>query len=71
MQSFVQAIPPLSQTALTAMTHTIEIFTQGVWTPMSHHKSRELADAEVAIKLSLRINGKPLNERHRLRVTSH
>ena len=50
------------------MTYTIEMFTQGVWAPVSQHKSRELAEAEVAIKRSLLINGKPLHERHCLRI---
>ncbi len=50
------------------MTYTIEMFTQGVWFPVSHHKSRELAEAEVAIKLSLLIDGKPFVERHQLRI---
>ena len=50
------------------MTYTIEMFTQGVWAPVSQHKSRELAEAEVAIKRSLLINGKPLHERSCLRI---
>tara|TARA_B100000497_G_scaffold35281_1_gene41386 strand:+ start:1149 stop:1331 length:183 start_codon:yes stop_codon:yes gene_type:complete len=50
------------------MTYTIEMFTQGVWAPVSQHKSRELAEAEVGIKIALRINGKPLHERHCLRI---
>lgn len=50
------------------MTYTIERFTQGVWAPLSQQKSKELAEAEVSIKLSLRIDGKPLFERHHLRI---
>jgi hypothetical protein len=50
------------------MTYTIERFTQGVWAPVSQHKSKELAEAEVGIKLSLRISGKPFFERHHLRI---
>lgn len=50
------------------MTYTIERFTQGVWFPVSHHKSKELAEAEVGIKLSLLIDGKPFVERHQLRI---
>ena len=28
------------------MTYTIERFTQGVWAPVSHQKSKELAEAD-------------------------
>ena len=50
------------------MTYTIERLIQGVWFPTSHHKSKELAEAEVGIKLSLLIDGKPFVERHQLRI---
>ena len=50
------------------MTYTIERFTQGVWAPVSHQKSKELAEAEIGILVSLRIDGLPLYRRDQLRI---
>ena len=50
------------------MTYTIETFTQGVWAPVRHHKSKELAEAEIGIMVSILINGLPLYRRDQLRI---
>ena len=48
------------------MTYQIESVFQGIWLPVSHHKSKELAEAEAGIKRSLLIDGKPLYEHLRV-----
>ena len=52
------------------MSYTIERFTQGVWAPLSHHKSKELAEAEIDIKVSILIDGLPLCRRDQLRIVT-
>ena len=41
------------------MPYTIERFTQGIWAPVSHHKSKELAEAEIGILRAILIDGLP------------
>ena len=50
------------------MVYTIERCTQGVWAPVSYHNSKELAEAEIDTKVSIRIDGLPLYQRDRLRI---
>lgn len=52
------------------MTYTIERFTQGVWAPVSYHKSKELAEAEIDIKVSILIDGLPIYRRDQLRIVT-
>ena len=42
------------------MKFAVQLFTQGVWATVSEFQTRELAEAEIAIQRSIRINGQPL-----------
>jgi hypothetical protein len=52
------------------MTYFIQKFTQGIWVNMSQHTSKELAEAEIGIQRSIRIDGRPTGHYRILEVES-